>query len=92
MSRQVDGPLSSRAELRLSTQNGVDVLRQFAEDNPRLWSGLAFSPTLVCCANEVLLALGGTSIYRAVVEDCGWSHSEYTNWFVRMLSQQLLAT
>ena len=47
-------------------------------------------PLTVITATDLLLAFGGTSLYRALVLDCGWTQSQYVDWLARTLSQQLL--
>jgi AcrR family transcriptional regulator len=47
-------------------------------------------PLTVTTATDLLLAFGGTSLYRGLVLDCGWPRSEYVDWLARTLSQQLL--
>lgn len=41
-------------------------------------------------ATDLLLTFGGTSPYRALVLDYGWSHGRYVDWLADALSQQLL--
>lgn len=47
-------------------------------------------PLTVTTATDLLLAFGGTSLYRALVLDCNWPHAQYVDWLTRTLSQQLL--
>lgn len=41
-------------------------------------------------ATDILLACGGTSLYRELVLGYGWPQSRYVDWLARLLSEQLL--
>ncbi len=47
-------------------------------------------PLTATTATDLLQAFGGTSLYRALVLDCGWPPSEYVDWLASTLYQQLL--
>lgn len=42
-------------------------------------------------ATDLLLTLGGTAVYRALVLDYGWPHDAFVNWLAQTLDDQLSA-
>jgi AcrR family transcriptional regulator len=48
-------------------------------------------PLTLSTATDLLLAYGGTSLYRSLVLDYGWPLSRYVDWLALTLRQQLLA-
>jgi hypothetical protein len=41
------------------------------------------------CA-DLLMAFGGTALYRALVLECGWTQDKYDDWLADTLAEQLL--
>jgi AcrR family transcriptional regulator len=46
----------------------------------------------VAAATDLLLAFGGTALYRSLVVDYGWPHERYVDWLAATLGDQLLPT
>jgi hypothetical protein len=42
-------------------------------------------------AGDLLLAFGGTSLYRSLVIDDAWTTTRYVDWLADTLDHQLLA-
>lgn len=42
-------------------------------------------------ATDLMLAFGGTTLYRTLVLDYGWTHAAFVDWLAAALADQLLA-
>ena len=41
-------------------------------------------------ATDLMLTLAGPSVYRTLVVDYGWAHTDYIDWLARTLRETLL--